>query len=212
MVYSWSYNDFTEGTKGDITIGSWDKTPYVVGGTWATVLTEKVGGAVNYYLNVGKFSTSSTIQMTLGAKTESEVGYAYEFDFRWGAASDLRSGNTPIIIKIKDNNGEIGKHNYSTIASSDGTRLDYYSSTLKSGDWHKIRYVFIKNDSGYNCSVYIDGIRQTTFLVETADIPRLFVEIRYGDGSTGRNTDILCDFDNVGIATLSKKSSTESAE
>lgn len=212
VVYSWSYNDFTKGSKGDISIGSWGNTPYVVGRTWATVLTEKVGDAVNHYLNVGKFSTGSTIQMTLGAKTTSDVGYAYEFDLRWGAASDLRSGNTPIIVKIYDNKGEIGGLNYSTIASSDGTQLNYYGSTFKSGEWHKIRYVFVKNDGGYNCSVYIDGFKHTSFEVKTADIPRLFLEFRYGDSSTGRNTDILCDFDNVGIATLSKNASTVSAD
>ena len=95
---------------------------------------------------------------------------------------------------------------HSPACTTDGSTLTYHGRTLNSGEWHKVRYVFLAKNSGdgYNCTVYIDGVVAATLDVGATEIPRLLIETRYSESSTGRRTDMIFDINNVRIATLSK--------
>lgn len=83
--------------------------------------------------------------------------YILEFDFRWNYANTLRD-NSPQVLYYND----IGAMDNNALASfectSDGTQLKMNGTTMKSGEWHNVQYVYTLNDNGrYDISVYIDG-------------------------------------------------------
>ena len=180
-------------------------------GLWATVLSEEVEGAVNYYLNVQKYSNTSTHSLTFRSAEAERDKYVYEFDFRWNYADRMR-GNVPILVKLY-RTGSSSYKSFAFTASSTGGTANHTGVSFKSGEWHTVRYEITKSDKGnWVFELIIDGDRIATETVSgSSGIPYVVYETRYGqteridtdgDGIDDTTvilncTDISFDIDNV---------------
>lgn len=146
-------------------------------GLWAKIEKETVDGAVNYYLNLTKKKTGGTHALTFKSNVESASKYVYEFDIRWHEVTDPYPDGVPILVKVR-----VGSSisSYSVSSSSDGTTIKYYTE-MHQNEWHKIRYLFIKNEAElkYDCIVFVDNAEQNRFEIAGVDIPSLTLETRY---------------------------------
>lgn len=199
-----------------VTVGGFTKEPPEAGSTglWASVLSEEVEGVVNYYLNVQKYGNTSTHNLTFQSKESGGTRYTYEFDLRWHYSARMR-GNGPIIVKIKLNNTEIQSCTETITAKADGSEIYYGDVTLKSGEWHTVRYEFTRNadNTGWSFVVKIGEVTVDSGSFLGDGIPKVCYETRYGqtqqvdtdgDGVTDSTaikncTDISFDIDNVFI-------------
>ncbi len=154
-------------------------------GKWATVLEEKVGDVVNYYLNVGKENASGTNALTFGYVPESgeEIAdkYIYEFDFRWQSADHHVSE----ILYVKAGVYNPKKTEKSTsgtfTASKAGDYVSYNGVIFYTDEWHAMKYLYSRNstDDGWNATVFIDGRQVQTFSIIGDGIPYVDYETRW---------------------------------
>ncbi len=159
------------------------------GGKWATLKSENVAGAVNYYMNIGKGTGSSgTNSLTFHASETGASKYVYEFDFRWQGADNHIS--EIIYVKAGVYNGskktEDGSKG-SFAASGDGSYATYHGVKMMRGEWHNIKYIYEQNAAGdgWNGTVYVDGSKVHTFAMAKSGIPYINYETRWSGLNVG---------------------------
>ncbi len=159
------------------------------GGKWATLMSENVAGAVNYYMNIGKGPGSSgSNALTFHASETGASKYVYEFDFRWQGADNHIS--EIIYVKAGVYNGskktEDGSKG-SFAASGDGSYATYHGVKMMRGEWHNIKYIYEQNAAGdgWNGTVYIDGSKVHTFAMAKSGIPYINYETRWSGLDVG---------------------------
>ncbi len=173
-------------------------------GAWAVFVSEEVGEAVNYYLNIGKQDYGAGHTIIFKSTAEGKKSYVYEFDFRWNHASNLRYdginiGNIIIWAKIYSDKQVV--HQITCDDPSSYLYYEDYNVSIYNGKWHRIRYEFTRSEdnSGWDIITTIDGeeVAQSKNFVAGTSTPKLTWETRYGQGSSTCNVNF--DIDNISI-------------
>lgn len=173
------------------------------GGKTATVMSEKVGEVVNYFLRVAKYKGSGSHSMTFKYQKKSGEAladkYVYEFDFRWISASDMLSGRGVILVKMGAGGAVVCPATY--IANSTGNSVNYAGTNMYSGEWHSMRYLFVRNeaDNGWVGTCFIDGEKNYGFTVEGNGVPYVDYETRWNltEGGVIRYNNLELDIDRI---------------
>lgn len=178
------------------------------GSLYASVKSETVSGAVNYYLNVGKNGSASTNTVTIKSTEDGKSSYSYEFKLRWNSADTFRSATDTACLYIKALNDSTGAK-YETLqfkADADpATTLTAESRTLAKSTWYTLRFDYTLNTAGdtWTCKIYLNNSLVKTYsaITNTADptaTPFVLIEPRWGSGTNYVNIDI--DLDNIKVS------------
>ncbi len=181
------------------------------GGKSATVMSETVADAVNYFLRISKKDASGSHSMTFryqkGASEPIADKYIYEFDFRWGGASDMMNNRQVILVKMGAGSGVICPATYT--ASASGDSVTYANVKMYSGEWHSMKYLFVRNAAGdgYDGTAFADGKRIYTFKVKGNGVPYVNYETRWNlsEGGTVKHTDLELDIDRLKVTAVAER-------
>lgn len=180
-------------------------------GKTATVMSEAVGNAVNYFLRIakknGQASHSITFRYQLGSGETVADKYIYEFDFRWIGASDMMNNRNVILVKMGAGGSAVCPGAY--VASSDGSVVTYSGVNMHSGEWHAMKYLFARNETndGWDVTAFIDGNKVYTYAVLGNAVPYLNYETRWNltEGGVVKYTDLELDLDRLKISAVTEK-------
>ncbi len=157
-------------------------------GKWATLKSETVDGKVNYYMNIGKKDATGTNNFVLTSPTAGASAYIYELDFRWGSADDHLEDIIYVKSGLSKNGSRTHKLSHGYIkADNDGDFATYNGVAFYPGDWHNLKYLFEKNGSNWELTVFIDGVKINSYSFEYEDgaVPYVLFETRWSNLELG---------------------------
>ncbi len=180
-------------------------------GKTATVMSETIDGVVNYYLRLAKKKGESSHSATFRYQRESGEAladkYVYEFDFRWIGASDMMNNRQVILVKMAAGGSSVCPNSY--IADSTGTTVSYAGVNMHSGEWHAMKYLFVRNETnnGWNGTAFCDGKKLYTFNVSGNDVPYVDYETRWTLKENGvtKHSDLELDMDRLKVTAVAEK-------
>ena len=180
-------------------------------GKTATVMREAVADAVNYFLRIAKTKGEGSHSLTFKyARASGEAladKYIYEFSFRWGYAKDMMDNRNVILVKMGAGGSLECPASY--VAGSDGKTVTYGGVNMYSGEWHSMKYLFVRNDTddGWKGTAFCDGKSIYSFTVQGNGVPYVDYETRWNltEGGVKKYTDLELDIDRLKATAVAEK-------